>query len=84
MADAQLTFRGEDPSEPAFAITDATGTFRCMTNDSDEGMPCGDYVVTISSPRGGIPEKYTAVESTPLRITVEESRENRFLLELEE
>src|SRR5690242_2826775 len=47
--EAQLTFRGDDPSEPAFAVTDAHGIFQCMTNDSSEGMPAGEYVVTISS-----------------------------------
>ena len=82
--EAQLTFRGDDRLEPAFAITDANGKFHCMTNDSSAGMPPGDYVVTIANARGGIPEKYTADETTPLRVTVEESGENRLLLELED
>jgi hypothetical protein len=82
--EAQLTFRGDDRSEPAFAVTDAHGKFQCMTNDSSEGMPAGEYVVTISSPRIGIPAKYAADESTPLHVIVEESGENRFVLELED
>src|SRR5437016_547970 len=70
--DAQLTFRGDDPSEPAFAVTDSNGKFQCMTNDSGEGMPAGEYIITISRPRGGIPEKYADADRSPLRITVEE------------
>ena len=82
--EAQLTFRGDNPSEPAFAVTDSSGKFRCMTNDSSDGMPAGEYVVTISSPRIGIPAKYADDDSTPLCVTVEEARENRFILELED
>jgi hypothetical protein len=84
VTEAQLTFRGDDPSEPAFAVTDFTGKFHCMTNDSSEGMPPGEYVVTISSPRGGIPEKYADADSSPLRITVEEGGENEFEIILED
>jgi hypothetical protein len=82
--EAQLTFRGDDPSEPAFAVTDSNGRFRCMTNDSSDGMPPGEYVVTISSPRGGVPEKYTDAETSPLWITVEVGAENDFPIELED
>lgn len=84
VTEAQLTFRGDDPSEPAFAVTDSHGKFRCMTNDSGEGMPPGEYVVTVSSPRGGIPGKYADSELSPLRITVEEGAENEFAIDLED
>ncbi len=82
--EAQLTFRGDDPSEPAFAVTDSSGRFRCMTNDSGEGMPPGDYVITISHSRGGIPEKYADAGLSPLQITVEEGGENEFPIDLQD
>jgi hypothetical protein len=82
--EAQLTFRGDNPSEPAFAVTDSNGKFQCMTNDSGEGMPAGEYLVTISSPRGGIPEKYTHPDTSPLQITVEEGAENDFPIVLDD
>jgi hypothetical protein len=84
LREAQLTFQGDDPSEPAFAVTDSNGKFHCMTNDSSEGMPPGEYVVTISSPRGGIPERYADAELSPLRIIVEEGAENEFAIDLED
>ena len=84
VTEAQLTFRGDDPSEPGFAVTDSSGKFRCMTNDSGEGMPPGEYVVTISCPRGGIPEKFADAELSPLQITVEEGAENEFAIDLED
>jgi len=82
--DAQLTFRGDDPSEPAFAVTDSNGRFRCMTNDSSEGMPPGEYVITVSRPRGGIPEKYVTADTSPLLIVVEEGAENDLEIKLED
>jgi hypothetical protein len=84
VSEAQLTFRGDDPSEPAFAVTDSQGRFQCMTNDSGEGMPAGEYVVTIARPRGGIPERYADAELSPLKITVEEGAENDFPIVLDD
>jgi hypothetical protein len=84
VTEAQLTFRGDDPSEPGIAVTDSSGRFRCMTNDSGEGMPAGEYVVTVSRARGGIPEKYSDAELSPLRITVEEGADNEFAIDLED
>jgi hypothetical protein len=55
-----------------------------MTNDSGEGMPAGDYVITISRPRGGIPAKYADADLSPLQITVEEGGENEFPIDLED
>jgi hypothetical protein len=55
-----------------------------MTNDSGEGMPAGEYVVTVSRARGGIPEKYSDAELSPLRITVEDGAENEFAIDLED
>jgi hypothetical protein len=41
-----------------------------MTNDTAGIFP-GEYLVTVSHPKGGIPEKYSDPEQTPLLITVE-------------
>ncbi len=84
VAEAQLTFRKEGAREAGFAQTDARGKFKCMTNDSDAGMPPGEYVVTVSRPRGGIPKKYAEAASSPLHVTVDKSGENEFALKLED
>ena len=81
---AQLTFLGDDSSEPGFAVTDEQGRFKCMTNDSSDGVAPGDYVVIVSSPRGGFPERYSDAQLSPLRITVEEEAENDFAHQLED
>ena len=84
VAEAQLTFWSDELPEPAFALTDMHGKFRCMTNDTGEGIPPGDYVVTVVSPRSGIPGKYADVDSTPLYITIAEDETNDIVLELED
>lgn len=82
--EAQLTFLGDDPSEPAFAVTDANGRFQCMTNDSSEGVRPGEYRVIVASSRGGVPQKYADARSTPLKVTVEDADENHLRIELED
>jgi hypothetical protein len=85
VAGAHLTFLGNDPAEPAFAVTDAQGRFKCMTNDSSVGVRPGDYSVTVSKPQGGIPKKYATAPDSPLQVTVEDDEEaNEFRLELED
>lgn len=84
VADAQLTFLGDDASEPAFAVTDAQGRFQCMTNDSSEGLRPGNYCVVVSRPHGGIPDRYAAAGSSPLHVTVKEGVDNELSLELED
>jgi hypothetical protein len=71
VAQAQLTFWNDALAEPAFALTDARGRFQCMTNDTGEGMPPGDYLVTVLSPVDEIPSKYADVDSSPLHITID-------------
>jgi hypothetical protein len=85
VAGAHLTFLRDDSSEPAFAVTDAQGRFKCMTNDSSIGLRPGDYSVTVSNPQGGIPKKYATTPDSPLQVTVEDDEEaNEFRLELED
>jgi len=82
VADAQLTFWGDDELEPAFALTDRQGKFRCLSNDS-EGIAPGEYLVTVSRPGGGIPGKYGDAESSPLRVDIPPD-ETTLTLELED
>ena len=84
VADAKLTFHGTSPSDSAFAITDARGNFRCMTNDSGEGIAPGDYTVTVVKSKGGIPAIYADAESSPISVAVEETEENHFNLSLKD
>jgi hypothetical protein len=79
---AQLTFWSDELSEPAFALTDALGKFKCMTNETGEGMPPGEYLVTVSNSSVKIPDKYADVDSSPLRVTVAAEAANEFVLEL--
>jgi hypothetical protein len=55
-----------------------------MTNETGDGLPPGDYLVTVTSPSGGIPEKYCAVESSTLRVTVTDEESNDLSLQLED
>ena len=75
VADARLTFWADDESEPAFALTDRQGKFRCVSNDAD-GIAPGEYLVTVSRAGRGIPEKYADVDSSPLRVSVEQEDAN--------
>lgn len=84
VAEAQLTFWMDDVPEPGFALTDLQGNFKCMTNDSADGIEPGDYLVTVTSPKGGIPAKYADVNSSPLRVTIEDGATNDFTLKLED
>lgn len=84
VAEAQLTFWNDDLPEPAFAVTDALGKFKCMTNETGDGMPAGEYLVTVTSRRGGIPAKYADVDSSPLRVTVTGDEAIEFPLELKD
>ena len=75
VADARLTFWADDEPEPAFALTDRQGRFKCVSNDAD-GIAPGEYLVTVSRAGGGIPEKYADAESSPLRVSVEQEDAN--------
>lgn len=70
VSEAQLTFWPGDESEPSFATTDHQGRFRCLSNDAD-GIPPGEYIVTLSKRAGGIPEKYADIELSPLQLAIE-------------
>jgi hypothetical protein len=84
VAEAQLTFWNDDLPEPAFALTDALGKFKCMTNETADGMPPGEYLVTVKSAGNRIPEKYARVESSTLHVTVTEESANELSLQLED
>lgn len=80
IAEALLTFWPGDESEPAFALADQSGKFRCLTNDTD-GIAPGAYAVTVSKPDGGIPGQYTKRETTPLSVEID-SEEANLLIQL--
>lgn len=84
VAEAQLTFWMDDVPEPGFALTDLEGKFKCMTNDSADGIEPGDYLVTVTSSKGGIPPRYADVKSSPLHVTIEDGAANDFVLQLED
>ncbi|MDB5384821.1 MAG: hypothetical protein JWM11_467 [Planctomycetaceae bacterium] len=81
---AQLTFVGDENSEPGVALTDAKGKFKCMTNDSSEGIRPGEYVVLVSLPGGRIHSRYAAAETSPLQVSVVEEGGNQFTLQLDD
>lgn len=84
VAGAHLTFVHEDETlEPGLALTDKRGRFRCMTNDSSEGIKSGEYVVLVVHPQGGIPARYASVDTSPLRISVADDGGNEFALRLD-
>jgi len=79
---AFLVFYSEDSDEAGFCWSDAEGRFAVMTNDTAGIFP-GEYLVTVSHPKGGVPENYADPERTPLWITVEEGQEQGLLITLE-
>jgi hypothetical protein len=84
VSNAQMTFHSDKASESGFALTDANGKFRCMTNDSSDGVAPGDYVVSITCSNRKIPQKYTDPELSPILLTVEVEEPNEFKLELDD
>jgi hypothetical protein len=84
VAGARLIFWNDDLLEPAFAQTDGQGRFACVSNDTDSGLLPGDYLVTVTHPDGGIPDKYTDAASSPLNITIADGAENILSLKLED
>jgi hypothetical protein len=76
-----LVFHSQNPTESGFAMTNSQGEFRCMTNESSNGLPVGDYVVTIAGGKG-IPTRYVDAESSPISVTVEDEGKNFFAIEL--
>lgn len=79
---AELTFHSENPAESGFGLTNARGEFRCLSNESGNGIAPGDYVVSITCRAISIPLKYADPESSPLTVTIEDGQENHFPLEL--
>jgi hypothetical protein len=82
VAGAQLTFVGDESIEPGLAVTDSKGRFKCITNDSTEGMRAGDYVVVVAHPSRQIAKIYSSAETSPLQVSLSEDGENHFALEL--
>lgn len=81
-AGALLLFhtQGSPSALPSRAAVGPDGRFSVSTNGADDGLPKGDYVVTVEWRAGAdengaarpsvVPDKYTRKESSPLRATV--------------
>lgn len=80
---AFLTFYSDESEEAAFCWSDAEGRFAVMTNDTAGVFP-GRYLVTVSHPDGGVPEKYSDPERTPLWVTVTEGQGQELSITLED
>ena len=52
---ALVTFFPQDGSDPikprSFALTKADGSFRAFTFDKDDGVPAGEYAITVVLPQ---------------------------------
>ena len=83
---------------PAHGITDSSGRFSIRTWTAGDGAALGDYVVCVvkevpaaeSSDDQGyvvtknlLPERYSQVDSTPLRVTVGKGADNQFVFDLQ-
>ena len=78
----------------ADAFTNADGAFVPSTYTAFDGLPAGEYTVTIvhtgkyhdedSKAKSLLPEKYTATKTTPLKLTVTDGEKNELKIELME
>ena len=76
----------------ADAFTDADGSFVPSTYEAFDGLPAGEYTVTIFhngkyrdyDPKGKslLPEKYTTTKTTPLKVIVKEGDKSEIKIEL--
>ena len=76
----------------ADAFTDADGSFVPSTYGAFDGLPAGEYTVTIFhsgkyhdyDPKGKslLPEKYTTTKTTPLKVIVKEGDKSEIKIEL--
>jgi hypothetical protein len=81
-AGAMLLFhiQGSPSALPSRAMVGQDGRFSVSTNATDDGLPEGDYVVTVEWRAGAdengaarpsmVPEKYTRTDASPLHATV--------------
>jgi hypothetical protein len=93
MADARIVLASLDPrakSLRADALTEADGTFTLSTYTANDGVPVGEYAVTVAARKAGdgakpgpnlLPVRYSRPETTPLRFRVQEGA-NEMMLEL--
>ena len=79
----------------ADAFTDAEGRFTPSTYTAFDGLPAGEYTVTIvhtgkyrdadeKAAKSLLPEKYTAAKTSPLKVTIEENEKNEVLIDLKD
>ena len=90
LPDAFLTFYPEDGQKPAAGTSDQSGAYTLTTFNNGDGAIPGPHTVTVNAydatPEGAsmrslIPARYGDINSSPLKVTVEEGR-NEIPLEL--
>jgi hypothetical protein len=73
---------GKKPARRADAITDADATFVMSTYTAFDGVPAGEYVVTVTAPAPSkVPDRYTKPQTSELKVTVKKGS-NAFTFEL--
>ena len=74
-----------DPKKPARradAIADVDASFVMSSYNAFDGVPPGDYVVTVTAPAPNkVPDRYARPETSDLKVTVKKGA-NEFTLEL--
>ena len=79
----------------ADAFTEADGTFVPSTYAAFDGMPAGEYIVTIvhtgkyrdteeKPVKSLLPEKYIAPKTSPLKVTIQEDEKNEIAIDLKD
>jgi serine/threonine-protein phosphatase CPPED1 len=84
---------GKKPIRAGDALVEADGSFTLSTYTANDGAPVGTYIVTVAAtppyfeephrtaPKTPVPEKYGKPDTSPLRVTVKEGK-NDFTLEI--
>lgn len=86
LPEARIVFHDlADPKKPARradSVADVDATFVMSTYTAFDGVPPGDYVVTVTAPSPSkVPERYTKALTSDLKVTVKKGV-NEFTLEL--
>jgi predicted phosphodiesterase len=96
LSGAEVSFHGvgKEPGQPrADGVTDKEGRARLSTYEAYDGVPAGEFKVTVTqrrpryTPEGKpgpnlLPEAYAAVSTTPLAVTLKASGREKVILRL--
>lgn len=86
LPEARIVFHDvTDPKKPARradGLAEADGSFVLSSYTAFDGVPAGDYVVTVTAAApNAVPERYTKVQTSDLKVTVKKGA-NEVTLEL--